>query len=40
MRRVLLLDDEPSVLTVLSDYLSAPGIQVYTCRKLKRRKPC
>jgi len=35
MRRILLLDDEPSVLSVLSDYLCAPGIQVFTCQEIE-----
>ena len=35
MRRILLLDDEPSVLSVLLDYLCAPGIQVFTCQEIE-----
>jgi EAL domain-containing protein (putative c-di-GMP-specific phosphodiesterase class I) len=35
MRRVLLLDDEESVLGVLSDYLRAPGLEVITCREIE-----
>lgn len=35
MRRVLMLDDEPSVLGVLSEYLCAPGIEVVTCREIE-----
>src|SRR5688572_30677844 len=35
VRRVLLLDDEPSVLGVLADYLVAPGIEIVTCREIE-----
>jgi DNA-binding response OmpR family regulator len=35
MRRVLLLDDEPAVLSVLADYLVAPGIEIVTCREIE-----
>ena len=35
MRRILLLDDEPSVLSVLSDYLRAPGLEIVTCREIE-----
>jgi EAL domain-containing protein (putative c-di-GMP-specific phosphodiesterase class I)/ActR/RegA family two-component response regulator len=34
-RSVLLLDDEPAVLSVLSDYLTAPGLDIYTCREIE-----
>jgi len=34
-RKVLLLDDEPAVLSVLSDYLTAPGLDIYTCREIE-----
>jgi EAL domain-containing protein (putative c-di-GMP-specific phosphodiesterase class I)/ActR/RegA family two-component response regulator len=35
MRRVLLLDDEPAVLSVLADYLQAPGLEIVTCREIE-----
>ena len=35
MRRVLLLDDEPAVLSVLADYLTAPGVEIITCREIE-----
>jgi EAL domain-containing protein (putative c-di-GMP-specific phosphodiesterase class I) len=35
MRSVLLLDDEPAVLSVLSDYLTAPGLEIITCREIE-----
>jgi EAL domain-containing protein (putative c-di-GMP-specific phosphodiesterase class I) len=35
MRRVLLLDDEPAVLGVLADYLTAPGLEIVTCREIE-----
>lgn len=35
VRRVLLLDDEPAVLSVLADYLVAPGIEIITCREIE-----
>jgi EAL domain-containing protein (putative c-di-GMP-specific phosphodiesterase class I) len=35
MRRVLLLDDEPAVLSVLSDYLSSPGLEIVTCQEIE-----
>ncbi len=35
MRRILLLDDEPSVLSVLADYLRAPGLEIVTCREIE-----
>jgi EAL domain-containing protein (putative c-di-GMP-specific phosphodiesterase class I)/ActR/RegA family two-component response regulator len=35
MRRVLLLDDEPAVLSVLADYLQAPGLEIITCREIE-----
>lgn len=34
-RRVLLLDDEESVLGVLSDYLRSPNLEIVTCRELE-----
>ncbi len=34
-RSVLLLDDEPAVLDVLSDYLAAPGLEIFTCREIE-----
>jgi EAL domain-containing protein (putative c-di-GMP-specific phosphodiesterase class I)/ActR/RegA family two-component response regulator len=34
-RSVLLLDDEPAVLGVLSDYLSTPGLEIVTCREIE-----
>ncbi len=34
-RRILLLDDEPAVLGVLSDYLAAPGIEIFTCQEIE-----
>lgn len=34
-RRVLLLDDEVSVLGVLSDYLRGPGLEIVTCREIE-----
>lgn len=35
MRSVLLLDDEPAVLSVLSDYLTSPGLEIITCREIE-----
>ena len=35
MRKVLLLDDEPAVLSVLADYLQAPGLEIVTCREIE-----
>lgn len=35
MRSVLLLDDEPAVLSVLSDYLACPGLEIITCREIE-----
>lgn len=35
MRKILLLDDEPAVLSVLADYLQAPGIEIVTCREIE-----
>jgi EAL domain-containing protein (putative c-di-GMP-specific phosphodiesterase class I)/ActR/RegA family two-component response regulator len=35
MRKVLLLDDEPAVLSVLADYLQAPGLEIITCREIE-----
>lgn len=35
MRSVLLLDDEPAVLNVLSDYLTSPGLEIITCREIE-----
>lgn len=35
MRSVLLLDDEPAVLSVLSDYLASPGLEIITCREIE-----
>lgn len=35
MRRVLLLDDEPAVLSVLADYLSGPGLEITTCQEIE-----
>ena len=35
MRKILLLDDEPAVLSVLADYLQAPGIDIVTCREIE-----
>ena len=35
MRRVLILDDEPAVLSVLADYLQAPGLEIITCREIE-----
>jgi len=35
MRRVLLLDDEPAVLSVLADYLQVPGLEIVTCREIE-----
>jgi EAL domain-containing protein (putative c-di-GMP-specific phosphodiesterase class I)/ActR/RegA family two-component response regulator len=35
MRKVLLLDDEPAVLSVLADYLHAPGLEIITCREIE-----
>lgn len=35
MRSVLLLDDEPAVLSVLSDYLTSPGLEIVTCREIE-----
>jgi EAL domain-containing protein (putative c-di-GMP-specific phosphodiesterase class I) len=32
---VLLLDDEPAVLSVLADYLQAPGLEIVTCREIE-----
>ncbi len=34
-RKVLLLDDEPAVLSVLADYLQAPGLEIVTCREIE-----
>ena len=34
-RRVLLLDDEESVLGVLSDYLRGPNLEIVTCREIE-----
>jgi EAL domain-containing protein (putative c-di-GMP-specific phosphodiesterase class I)/ActR/RegA family two-component response regulator len=34
-RRVLLLDDEESVLGVLSDYLRSPHLEIVTCREIE-----
>ncbi|MEW5849787.1 MAG: EAL domain-containing protein [Myxococcota bacterium] len=34
-RRVLLLDDESSVLGVLSDYLRAPNLEIVTCQEIE-----
>lgn len=34
-RRVLLLDDEESVLGVLSDYLRSPFLEIVTCREIE-----
>jgi EAL domain-containing protein (putative c-di-GMP-specific phosphodiesterase class I) len=34
-RSVLLLDDEPAVLSVLSDYLSSPGLEIITCQEIE-----
>ena len=34
-RSVLLLDDEPAVLGVLSDYLTVPGLEIFTCREIE-----
>lgn len=35
MRKVLLLDDEPAVLSVLADYLQSPGLEIVTCREIE-----
>lgn len=35
MRRVLLLDDESAVLSVLSDYLGGPGVEITTCQEIE-----
>src|ERR1044071_8911810 len=35
IRRVLLLDDEASVLDVLSDYLRSPRVEIVTCREIE-----
>lgn len=35
MRKVLLLDDEPAVLSVLADYLQHPGLEIVTCREIE-----
>jgi EAL domain-containing protein (putative c-di-GMP-specific phosphodiesterase class I) len=35
MRQVLLLDDEPAVLSVLADYLLAPNVEITTCREIE-----
>ena len=34
-RSILLLDDEPAVLDVLSDYLARPGLEIFTCREIE-----
>lgn len=35
VRRALLLDDEASVLGVLSDYLRSPNLEIVTCREIE-----
>lgn len=35
IRRVLLLDDESSVLGVLSDYLRSPSLEIVTCQEIE-----
>jgi len=34
-RRILLLDDEPTVLNVLSDYLAHPALEIITCQEIE-----
>ena len=34
-RRVLILDDDPSTLTTLTDYLRAPGLELVACSEIE-----